>query len=303
MAGCPLIHAADSRLARCRCSAFGGCVVATGTALFEDHRIASRVEVMSVVARPSLPESALHWLVGAEPVRVVALSCSKGIIHRLVEQGHGLLVVEPDVQQCLRLLAGQPPSEALFPMVARADELPLQPCSAQVVLLGGPWRAQPGRPRINAHFAHDQISRTLQPGGWVAGWQVVRDDTVPWVRRLISLMRTIDPDAMSGTAATDHEDLLSSKYFPRIERREFRLWAPVTRRGLVEMVSGQRSVSSLTEATRRHLISEVNQIVDSASRMSELRLPYQMRCWRAHVDHEELTQPIAFGDGALIIPI
>ncbi len=258
---------------------------------------------MPAVARPPLPESALTWLVGSEPVRVVALGCPRGMVQNLANRGHGVLAVEPDVQHCRQTLAGRPPSEALFSVVARADELPLQPCVAHVTLLGGPWRTQPGRPRINAHQAHGQISRVLQPGGWVAGWQIVRDDTVPWVRRLIALMRTIDPHAMSGAGIDGHEDLLSSKYFPRIERREFRLWAPVTRRGLIEMVSGQQAVSGLDEATRRRLIGELNQILDSAARMSELRLPYQMQCWRAHVDHEELTQPIAFGDGALIIPI
>ncbi|WIY82108.1 methyltransferase [Propionimicrobium sp. PCR01-08-3] len=258
---------------------------------------------MSAVGRLSLPPTALQWLVGDEPVRIVALGCSRGIVNRLVKEGHGVVAIDPDLQRCRQLLAGRPASEALIAMVGRADELPVQPCVAHVVLLGGPWRSQPGRPRISAHQAHGQISRALQAGGWVAGWQIVRDDTVPWVRRLITLMRTIDPDAMSGSGGGGHEDLLTSKYFPRIERREFRLWAPVARRDLVEMVSSQRQVSGLDDATKRHLISEVNQILDSAARMSELRLPYQMQCWRAHVDHHELTQPISFGDGSLVIPI
>jgi hypothetical protein len=258
---------------------------------------------MPAVTRPSLPQSALQWLVGAEPVQIITLGCSRGVINRLVGQGHGVLAIEPDTQRCRQLRGDGPASEALFTVAGRADELPLQPCAAHVVLLGGPWRAQPGRPRINTHQAHGQLSRVLQPGGWVAGWQIVRDNTVPWVRRLIALMRTIDPDAMSGSAGNSHEDLLKSKYYPRTERHEFRLWAPVTRRTLIEMVSEQRVVSGLTDTERRQLMGELNQILDSAARMSELRLPYQMQCWRAYVDHHELTQPISFGDGSLVIPI
>ncbi|MCB0885122.1 MAG: hypothetical protein KDB34_10340, partial [Propionibacteriaceae bacterium] len=130
---------------------------------------------MPAVTRPSLPQSALQWLVGAEPVQVVTLGCSRGVINRLVAQGHGVLAIEPDTQRCHQLRGDGPASEALFTAAGRADELPLQPCAAHVVLLGGPWRAQPGRPRINAHQAHGQLSRVLQPGGWVAGWQIVRD--------------------------------------------------------------------------------------------------------------------------------
>jgi len=258
---------------------------------------------MPAVTHPSLPQSALQWLVGAEPVQVVTLGCSRGVINRLVAQGHGVLAIEPDTQRCHQLRGDGPASEALFTAAGRADELPLQPCAAHVVLLGGPWRAQPGRPRINAHQAHGQLSRVLQPGGWVAGWQIVRDDTVPWVRRLITLMRRTDPEAMSGETTDEHADLLASKYFPRIERRDFRLWVPITRPNLVEMVTSQIGVSRMDERSRRQLVEDANEIFDAAARISELRLPYQLRCWRAHVDHHELTQPISFSDGSLVIPI
>lgn len=258
---------------------------------------------MSSVPTLPLPPAALQWLVGAEPVRVVTLGCSRGLINRLIEQGHGVIAVDPELTRVQKLTAGQTPNEAFIAITGRADELPVQPCVAHVVLIVGPWRATPGRPRVDAHLAHGQVSRALQAGGWAAGWRIVRDDSVPWVRRLIALMRSIDPTAMPGASGTDHEDLLTSKYFPRTERRDFRLWQPVTRRTLVEMVTAQHSVAGLDEPTRRRLLAEVNQILDSAARMSELALPYQMQCWRAHVDHHELTQPITFSDGALVIPI
>ncbi len=253
--------------------------------------------------RPSLPPAALSWLVGPEPGPVLALGCSPGMIGRLTALGHGVLAVDADPARVARTASTYRGDEHVMTVVGRPDELPLQPCVAQVVLVQGRLRPQPSGPAIRQHAAHGQISRCLQAGGWVAGWQIVRDDTVPWVRRLIALMRRTDPDAMSGGASADHEDLLASKYFPRIERRDFRLWVPITRADLVEMVTSQLGVSRMDERSRRQLVEDANQIFDSAARISELRLPYQLRCWQAHVDHHELTQPISFSDGALVIPI
>ena len=116
-------------------------------------------------------------------------------------------------------------------------------------------------------------------------------------------MRSVDTAAMSGSAADPHADLLASKYFPRVEERDFRLWVPINRAGMTQLVTEQPAVAALDEPARRHVLEQARQIFDNSASLGELRLPYQLRCWRAHVDHHELTQPITFGDGALIIPI
>lgn len=252
-------------------------------------------------ARSTLPPAALTWLTGDEAVRIITIGCPNSLIKRLISAGHGVVAIDSDPGRVARLAAARPRDEQLLTLVGRADELPVQPCVAQVVLLASALGQGQGERPIDEVASHGQLSRALQPGGWVAGWQIVRDDTVPWVRRLIELLRTVDPQAMS----TDQleEPLLASKYFPRIERRDFRLWVPISRPELVEMVSAQRGVARLAEAERRAVIDSASQLFDSASQLSELRLPYRLQCWRAHVDHHELTQPITFSDGALIIPI
>lgn len=252
--------------------------------------------------RTALPAPALAWLVGPEPVRVVTLGCSLGMVRRLADLGHGVVTVDADPTRIARLSARHQPEGRVMGLVGRPDHLPLQPCVAQVVLVQGPLQVQ-GEQTVRREAAHSQISRTLQPGGWVAGWRIVRDDSVPWVRRLIALMRSVDPDAMSGSTTDDHEDLLASRYFPRVERRDFRLWLPINRDGLIDMLTSQQPVTQLDDAARHHLIAAASQILESAAPAQEMRLPYTLKCWRAHTDHHELTQPIAFGDGALIIPI
>lgn len=258
---------------------------------------------MPVDNRIALPEAALQWLVGEDPARIITLGCSRGVVKRLMRSGHEVLAVENDRRHSEQLAREIPSSENFFTVAGRADELPVRPCTAHVILLTGIWRTEPGGPQINAHEAHGQISRALQPGGWAAGWQVVRDDTVPWVRRLTKLMRSIDPDAMSGTHNANHEDLLKSKYFPRVEHRAFRLWTPITRQGMITMVTNQPALRNLAPYARQNLIDQLNSILDNVTRTAEMRLPYEMRCWRAHTDHQELTQPITFNDGGLIIPI
>lgn len=258
---------------------------------------------MSRPAHLTLPPAAVSWLTGEEPVRVLTLSCSPAMIARLVELGHGVISVEADPARAARLAVLHRDDERVVSMVGRADELPLQPCTARVVLVAGGFRSQPGGPAIRSRVAHGQLSRTLQPGGWVAGWQIIRDDSVPWVRRLIGLLRSVDADAMTAANPDEHADLLASKYFPRTEQRDFRLWVPITRTEMVEMITRQRGVAALDEASRRRLLGEASQIFDSAARLAGLHLPYQLQCWRAHVDHHELTQPITFSDGALVIPI
>lgn len=254
-------------------------------------------------SRPTLPPAALDWLVGNEPVRIITLGCSPGLINRLIGLGHGVIALDADAGRARRLAAAHPHDERVQSMIGRPDHLPLQPCVAHVVLLAGELRDRPGTDPVDQHAAHAQLSRALQAGGWVAGWQIVRDESVPWVRRLIALLRGVDDRAMTAQAADHHEALLASKYFPRLERRDFRLWVPVTRAQLIEMVTGLRGVAHLDEAARRRLVGEASQIFDSAARGRELGLPYQLRCWRAHVDHHELTQPITFSDGALVISI
>ncbi|MGI5952562.1 MAG: hypothetical protein ACOX61_12075, partial [Brooklawnia sp.] len=150
-------------------------------------------------SRPSLPPAALAWLTGDEPVRIVTIDCPRGLIGRLIDSGHGVVAVHADPKRARRVANAWPRDEHLLSLVGRADELPVQPCVAQVVLLAGTLRSAPAGQPLDEPAAHGQISRALQPGGWVAGWQIVRDDTVPWVRRLMALLRRHDPDAMSGS--------------------------------------------------------------------------------------------------------
>jgi SAM-dependent methyltransferase len=152
------------------------------------------------------------------------------------------------------------------------------------------------------HFAPGlaltEIARVLKPGGYLAIAYNTRDDTVPWVRRLIALMREADPDAMRGDFGADSvEKIAESPYFGLLERRNFRNWMPITRQGLISMVEQRPAVARLDPAGRGRLLREVGALYDQYARVPDpLMLPFQTSCWRAEVDHSKLAINYDFDD-------
>jgi hypothetical protein len=143
-----------------------------------------------------------------------------------------------------------------------------------------------------------EIARVLKPGGYLAVAYNTRDDTVPWVRRLIALMREADPNSMRGDYGEDSvEKVAESPYFGLMERRNFRNWMPITRNGLLSMVEQRPAVARLEASARARLMREVGALYEEYARVPDpLMLPFQTSCWRAEVDHSKLAINYDFDD-------
>ena len=152
--------------------------------------------------------------------------------------------------------------------------------------------------RFAPGLALTEIARVLKPGGYLAIAYNMRDDTVPWVRRLIALMRDADPGAMRGEFGEDSVEMVAeSPYFGLLERRNFRNWMPITREGLISMVVQRPAVARLDPTARGRLVREVGALYDAHARVPDpLMLPFQTSCWRAEVDHSKLVIDDDFGD-------
>ncbi|MHA7861307.1 class I SAM-dependent methyltransferase [Tessaracoccus sp. Y36] len=243
----------------------------------------------------TLPDEALTWLSVWQDVRGLVLAGDTHLTRRLSAAGHTLFALTDSPAVHVRLAE----LTRVTPLLARPEAVPTDPLQFEVVF------AHQSLHRYNLDQALPQLARVLRSGGCVSASYLVRDDSVPWVRRLAALLRRYDPMAMKGDYGHQSLDVLGrSKYFPEVERRAFRIWQAVSRDDLIAMVRRQPLAGNLDQSQLDTLIGQVVDLFDGAVRPGEnLRLPYQLLCWRAWVSHEELTGPVELPDSGLAIPL
>lgn len=256
--------------------------------------------------RVRIPAAALDWMLGPishSPSAVLLLGSGKTQINDLLNQGHHVWALSGQFELLERAKHSSHPtiqrglSEAnLDLLVARLDAVPMRDCSVDFVLCTA--IRQPMSSRSIA-----ELARVLRPGGSVSGARLVRDDTVPWVQRLIALMQSIEPSAMAPISADETlRSLSNSRHFDDLETRDFRIWTEITRFELVDMAARSVDPADLSAAQLAELKQQVGKLYDDAAGPSGLRLPYQLRAWRLQVDHSELTTPVRLsGDDGLSI--
>jgi SAM-dependent methyltransferase len=229
-------------------------------------------------------------MAGPEPMRVLDLGAGHGGFAAMVsDAGHEVFCIDRTVE----LVAGLPARLGTHRhVVGRVESLPFLSCHFDVVTAA----------QTLHHFAAglplSEIARVLKPGGQLAIAYNTRDDTVPWIRRLIALMREADPESMRGDYGEDSvEKVAESPYFGLFERRNFRNWMPITRDGLISMVERRPAVGQLNPTARDRLLREVGGLYDSSARRPDpLMLPFQTSCWRVEVDHSKLAITDDFED-------
>ena len=141
--------------------------------------------------RPDYPAALDAWLrdrVGLAPDRIaVDLGAGTGkFIPRLASTGAALIAVEPVDAMRSELARRFPHVDA---RAGTADALPLDGASLDAVVCAQAfhWFATPD--------AVAEIARVLRPGGILALVWNVRDESLPWVRRLTGLFSDYEGDA------------------------------------------------------------------------------------------------------------
>ena len=129
-----------------------------------------------------LPPEALTWLAVWPGVRGLTFGGSL-LPQRLEEAGHTVFAMADTDRDMRRLLALQ----GITPFWARPEAIPIDPCQFDVVFSHQSFHLfDPGQ-------ALSEIARVLRPGGCFSASYIIRDDSVPWVRRLTAA----EPDRKS----------------------------------------------------------------------------------------------------------
>ncbi|MBA3991091.1 MAG: class I SAM-dependent methyltransferase [Propionibacteriales bacterium] len=229
-------------------------------------------------ARPGYPADAVRWLVGATPALVLELGAGTGkLTAELLRQGHRVIASEPSAPMLAELRAGSPGAAAVR---AGAERIPFATSSVDVVIAAQAFHwFDPARALV-------EIARVLRPGGVLGLVWNLRDESVPWVRRLTAL---IGSDSLEVDPA---EALDSSGRFDRLEVAEFRHWQQVFRDTLVGLVASRSYVATLGEKERGVLLAEVGELYDGYGRGPDgMLLPYVTHCFRARVSNAPPAEP------------
>lgn len=242
----------------------------------------------------SFPAPAVDWLLGPTRAHVLALGRSSAPLASLAaSSGHSMVVCDAEPGDVRRVVKRLP---AALPVVATPQALPFASASFDAVLINQQLHALD-------EDALAELARVLRPGGHLAVAYTVRDDAVPWVRRLVNRLREVDPDAMAGDYGADAiERLAGHPLFPTRSDGQFRLWSPVSCDELVAMV--ERRFPTLDAAAHDALVGDVQRLYADAARAPEpLLLPYRVLCSRVGVDRRALPSAARRPSGGLPITL
>jgi ubiquinone/menaquinone biosynthesis C-methylase UbiE len=220
--------------------------------------------------RPTYPSEAVAWLTGGSPVTVLELGSGTGkLTHALVDQGHDVLATDPDPEMLAVLETNLP---GVRTAVASAEDIPLGDASVDVVIAAQAFHW------FDVDLALPEIARVLKPGGVIALVWNYRNEKIPWVRRLGTLIGTQEQDVDPA------ETLVRSGIFGFVEDAEFSHWQRVDRKTIQDLVLSRSNVAVLDEAGREAKRAEVLAFYDDYGRgMDGMQLPYVTTCFRAHV--------------------
>jgi SAM-dependent methyltransferase len=229
-------------------------------------------------ARPSYPAEAAAWLVGSDYAHVLELGAGTG---RLTEQLHGLghrVIATDPLEPMLRHLVRRLP--ATRAVMATAERIPLRARSVDVVVGAQAFH----------WFDHDralpEIARVLRPGGHLALVWNLRDERIPWVRRLGALIGT-EEQQNDPTHA-----LLSSHLFGFVESSTYRFWQPLDRPRLRDLVLSRSNIATMAESEREAVLRKVDDLYAEYGRGPDgMLLPYVTHCYRAVVRPPAVVEP------------
>ena len=220
--------------------------------------------------RPGYPAEAAAWLTGDEPLTVLELGAGTGkLTQQLVALGHDVHATDPD-EAMLDILRTNLPG--VRTSVGGAEQIAAVDNSYDVVVGAQCFH----------WFDHDvalpEIRRVLKPRGRLSLVWNVRDERIPWIKKLGKIIGTqeqvYDPT----------EVLQSSLRFIVVEDKVFKHWQTVDRRSIQDLVASRSNIATLEPEARAAKMAELLELYDSYGRgMDGMQVHYETRCFRSRV--------------------
>jgi len=220
--------------------------------------------------RPTYPAEAVRWMLGERPLTVLELGAGTGKLTRvLTELGHDVHATDPDAAM-LQILEQQLPG--VRTARASAEDIPLGNDSVDAVIAAQAFHW------FDLDRALPEVARVLRPSGRLCLVWNMRNEKIPWVRRLGSIIGTQEQLRDPAQA------LIFSELFGFVEDREFTHWQTIDRQSVQDLVLSRSNVAVLDEDARAAKLAEVLAFYDEFGRgMDGMQLPYVTRCFRADV--------------------
>jgi len=224
--------------------------------------------------RPSFPREAAMWLVGQEAATVLELGAGTGKLTReLVALGHDVHATDPDPAM-LKVLSRNLPDTRVSE--AGAEEIPVPDRSVDVVVAAQCYHW------FDLDRALPEIARVLRPGGHLALTWNVRNERIPWVRRLGTLIGSQEQQVDESA-----ESLVISELFGFVEDATFTHWQEINRDSIQDLVLSRSNVATLDPEARDAKLAEVLAFYDDFGRgMDGMQLPYNTQCFKAAVTEQ-----------------
>jgi len=235
--------------------------------------------------RPTYPREAAAWLTADAPVSVLELGAGTGkLTEQLVALGHDVHATDPDAAMLAKLSAHLPEVRT---SQASAEEIPAGDRSYDVVVCAQAFHW------FDLDKALPEIARVLKAGGRLSMVWNERDERVPWVRRLGTIIGTQE-QLRQPAAALD-----GSALFGEAEEAEFRFRQQIDQHTIKDLVLSRSNIATLPPAQREAKIAEVVALYGEYGRgMDGMQLPYAARCFRTRA----LDRPASYSGTAETTP-
>jgi SAM-dependent methyltransferase len=219
--------------------------------------------------RPGYPVEAARWLVPAGAASVADVGAGTGKFTRaLTSVVDEVVAVEPDDDMRARLERAVPGVRAV---AGSGESIPLPDASVDAVTFAQAWHW------VDSAAGSAEAWRVLRPGGNLGLVWNIRDEDVPWVRRLSEILDRPE----SHVFAAEEPDVTAPFDPAAMEHETFRWVDEQTREQFVDMVASRSYVIVLPAAERAALIAEVEDLVESEfGKHGSVPVPYTTHAHR-----------------------